>query len=106
MSTAAERIGKRHAQETEPEDPRWEALTLGTLSSEEAAALRAEDPQRYENLRPFDEIEHQRMFDGVNRQLRRLEARRRQRRALAIALILVGTVVAWLVLGSGALRQR
>ncbi len=106
MSTAAERLGKRHAQEAEPEDPRWGALTRGDLSSEEAAVLRAEDPGRYENFRPIDEIEHQQIFDGVNRQLRRLEARRRLRGALAIAFLLVGAVVAWLVLGFGALRQR
>jgi hypothetical protein len=51
------------------EDPRWHALTLGTLSEDEAATLRVEAPERYELRRPFSADERDRLFTRVEETL-------------------------------------
>ncbi len=57
------------------EDPRWEALSMGTLTAAEAEALRAEDPERYELYRPFTTEEGERLFAGVQTELWRMRER-------------------------------
>lgn len=57
-------------------DPRWRKLAEGTLSDEEAAALREEALETeegrtlYEIYRPFDEVEDARLFEAVRARLR------------------------------------
>ncbi len=62
------RVAHRRAAEA---DPRWRALTLGALSTEEAEALRREDPDLYEIHRPFDDDDHARLLDRVEARLPR-----------------------------------
>src|SRR6185437_16986516 len=51
-----ERLQRAH-QDAEPDDPLWTALSMGTLPPDEAEALRAQDPRKYELVRPFTEEE-------------------------------------------------
>ncbi len=61
-----------------PEDPRWEALAMGLLSDEEAAALRAEAEgseegrRKYELYRPYDAVETEASVAEI---LRKVDAR-------------------------------
>jgi hypothetical protein len=57
-----------HGREA-PTDPRWEALSLGTLSPDEAEALRRESPEQFEIYRPFDEDESGRIARRVEERL-------------------------------------
>jgi hypothetical protein len=91
-----------------PDDPRWSALTLGRLSEEEVAALRAEAEQSedgralYELYRPLDLEEKERIFAAVAARVRAHKRARRQRALLAVALLIIAGVV--LALVCGALR--
>ena len=98
MRQAREHIGAESSGE--PADQRWEALSLGALSSDEAEALRVQDPARYELFRPFDAIEEQRITDQV-RAARDARGRRRRRLAqLALLLIVLGAAATWRMFGS------
>src|SRR5579871_4598776 len=56
------------------QEQRWRALTLGSLPEDEAAELRAKDPERYELRRPFTPDERRRLLTRVRRTLDRKEA--------------------------------
>ncbi len=60
---------KRAHLDAGPSDPRWEALTMGTLTADEAEALRTADPGMYERFRPFTEDERARIAAGVEAML-------------------------------------
>jgi hypothetical protein len=85
-------------------DPRLRSLALGVLTAEEAEALRLEVPDLYESHRPFDDDEHDRIFEGV---LRRLACKARvappawwRRRLPGVAAALGAAAVLALVLAS------
>jgi tetratricopeptide (TPR) repeat protein len=66
-----EELGQKGQGQDLPEDPRWEALAMGLLSDEEAAALRVEAEaseegrRKYELYRPFDAAEAEASVDAM-----------------------------------------
>jgi len=95
-----ERLQRAH-QDAEPDDPLWTALSMGTLPPDEAEALRAQDPRKYELFRPFTEEESEHILVGVRARLVEQAGRRRLTREVmgiaAAALVLAGAG-AWLLL--------
>ncbi len=73
-------LGRVGREREAPVDPRWEALAAGTLSAEEAEALRQEaegseeGKRKYELFRPFDETETERGFAKLNAELAKEKA--------------------------------
>ncbi len=82
---------------------------MSTLTAEEAEALRAEDPEKYELFRPFTVDEQERILSGVQARLTEQAGRRRLARGMiglvAGALVISG-VGAWLLWTHNAAGAR
>ncbi len=80
-----------------PEDPRWAALSAGTLSADEAEVLRQRAPERFELYRPLSDAEQERITEGVLARLAYKERARRRSRIVAVVAALVALALGtWL----------